>query len=146
MLKFLRPLPSKTFIFSQIALLLVGITILLVINYFLNNRSSVISGYSPSGKPVTMAPTTLTLEITSPNEDSLTFQPSVIISGQTNPNSNVLVSSQYQNKILQSQFDGSFSTVFELETGVNQITIATFSDKGDQKSISRTVYYSEEKI
>lgn len=102
--------------------------------------------YSPGGGPVTTIPTTLTLELLSPEADSLVFQPSVIVSGNTLPNSTVLISSDTQNIVIQSKFDGSFSTVLDLVEGVNNLTVAVFSLNGDQRSVARSVYYSKEKI
>ena len=142
-----KHLSSKTFIFSQLLLLFAGITGILLLHYKLNLEFKPQTAvYSSTGKPVTVAPATLTLEVTSPDIDLLTFQSSIVVSGQTIPDTTVLISNQDQNKILQSEFDGSFSTVLELNPGVNDIAVAVFNKNGDQRTINRTVYYSEEKI
>ena len=141
-----RVLSTKTFIFSQILILIIGITILLIINYKLNIEGQTNKLYSPTGGPITAAPTTLTLSITSPDENLLSFEPRIIISGQTSPNLVVLIFNDTQNLVIKSKPDGNFSTSLYLDEGVNNITIAVFSPIGEQKTQSRTVYFSKEKI
>lgn len=58
----------------------------------------------------------------------------------------VLIYSDSQNIAIKAEADGSFSTVFNLDQGVNQITVVVFDITGDSKSDTRTVYYSKEKL
>lgn len=141
-----KTLSTKTFVFSQIVILTVGIAILLTINYFVNVKGQTAKLYSPTGAPVTTEPATLSLNISSPDGDILTFNPSIIVSGETNPGSTVLISSDTQNLVLESKPDGAFSTTFNLDIGVNDITIAVFNKLGDVRTQNRTVYFSKEKI
>ncbi len=119
---------------------------ILLANYILNIQYQAAKPYSLGNGPVTTAPATLTLEVSSPDDNSLTFQSAVLVSGSTSPNLPILISAQSQNVVVQSKFDGSFSTVINLEEGVNQIKIVSFSPTGDQRSVDKTIYYSKEKL
>lgn len=96
--------------------------------------------------PVTSIPKTLRLDLDQPADDSLTFQNSIIVSGQTSFGKDVLIFSSSEDLVIKSKNDGSFSTVFNLQPGINMITVAVFDADGDTRSIERTVYYSKEKI
>lgn len=99
-----------------------------------------------SNGPITTLPKSLILNLDQPGDDSLTFQSSIIISGQTVPAVNVLISTATNDLVIQAKPDGSFSTVLELDEGINRITVVVFDSTGDSRSAKRTVYYSKEKI
>lgn len=96
--------------------------------------------------PLTSLPKTLTLDLDQLADDSLTFKDSILISGQTSPQKEVLIFTDSQDMVIKSKNDGYFSQVLDLDTGVNRITVVVFDDKGNSKSQERTVYYSEEKL
>lgn len=96
--------------------------------------------------PVTRAPKTLRLDLDQPDEDSLIFEDSIIVSGQTSPHKEILIFTDSQNLVIKSKSDGSFSTVLDLDEGVNKITVAVYDQGGDSRSAERIVYYSEEKL
>jgi hypothetical protein len=116
------------------------------IYYYYNHQPKADQLSYESKGPVTTPPASLTLEVGSPEEDSLLFQSTVIISGQTAPSSSVLISSEANDTVIQSTSEGSFSTVYDLQEGINNITIAVFDKNGDSRQINRTVYYTKEKI
>ncbi len=101
---------------------------------------------SPPGGPVTVLPKSLRIDLDQPDDNLLTFQSSLIVSGSTLPNLLVLISTQSQDSVVESKKDGSFSTVIQLEEGVNNLTVTVFDQGGDSRSAERTVYYSKEKI
>lgn len=103
------------------------------------------TSYGQNG-PVTTIPASLTLEVSSPDDDLLTFNPAVIITGKTLPKLNVLVTTETQDLVVESKSDSSFSADLALTDGVNEITIAVFDESGNTREIKRTVYYSKEKI
>ncbi len=138
-------MPLKHFILSQILLLIIGLALLTGLYYILNVQ------YQPPNKPflngpVTTPPKTLRLDLDHPDEDSLTFQSSIIVSGQTAPLKEVLIFTDSQDLVIKSKPDGSFSTILNLDEGVNRISAAVFDATGDSRSAQRTVYYSKEKI
>lgn len=143
-----RKLSFRTFIISQIIILFAGLAFLGGLYYILNLQYPVESSKFSLGKfgPITKEPTTFSLELTTPDDDSLVFQKVLEISGKTSSNSQVLISSPLGDLVTQSKSDGSFSADFSLDEGVNEIKIIVFDKNGDQKELERTVYYSKEKI
>lgn len=131
---------------SAIGLLiaLVGFAIYLVFYNF--NIPAIKPTPSPVSGPVTNEPASLGLELVSPDDNSLVFQPDIIVSGKVSTQSAILVSSEDSDVVIQSQEDGSFSTVFTLSSGINNIQVAVFDKNGEQRMINKTVYYSKEKI
>lgn len=145
LMKLTRKLSRNEFIISHILILILGLSFLFGLYYILNLQYP--QNLKPFEKgPVTSAPRTLRLEVEQPDEDVLSFDSSVIVSGKTAPFSDILIFSDTQNLVLRSDLKGSFSTVFNLDEGVNLITVTVFDSSGDAKSDSRSVYYSKEKI
>lgn len=141
-----KKLSTKTFLISQFLLLFFGLTILAGLHYLVNIKYQEPSGsYSNSG-PVTSLVSSLSLDLHQPEDSTLTFSPSILFSGKTFPNTLILISSQNSDQILESKADGTFSLIFDLEEGVNVISVAAFDAGGNQRTIIRTLYYSKEKI
>lgn len=143
-----RKLSFKAFIISQIVTLLIGLIFLGGLYYILYLQNPLESPKFSFGKfgPVTKEPTTLNLDLTTPDNDTLIFQESIEFSGKTSPNSEVLISSLDNSLVTQSKSDGSFSEDFELIEGTNEIKIVVFDKSGNSKEIERTIYYSKEKL
>ena len=96
--------------------------------------------------PVTTLPKTLRLDLDHPDDMSLTFQSSILVSGQAGPDREVLIFTDSQNLVLKSKNDGSFSVSLNLDEGENRIVAVVFDATGDSRSSERTIYYSKEKI
>lgn len=101
---------------------------------------------SPTNEPITKPPASLTLELEQPDDNTLSFQSSIVVSGSTRPNSSVMITSQSQDLVIESKKDGSFSTILNLDEGVNKLKVAVFDGSGDQREVEKTIYYSKEKI
>ena len=142
-----KKLSTKAYASAMIFILILGLVSLGGLYYFLNF-------YSPSSKtnssvengPVTKEPTSLTLDLTSPDDEVLSFSQDLEISGKTSPGSEILISSADNDMVISSKPDGAFTGDFNLSEGTNQIKIVVFDKNGDQKEVDRTVYYSKEKI
>lgn len=135
----------KTFVISQLFLLAVGLSIIGGLYFF----PHLLGQDKPKPQirgPVTSAPASLNLDLTGPDDDLLSFQDEVVVEGKTSPRSNVLISSESNDEVVEAKADGSFSTNFSLKPGVNEIQVVVFDSSGDQRSSSRTIYYSKEKI
>ncbi|MDO8618754.1 MAG: hypothetical protein Q7R49_02285 [Candidatus Daviesbacteria bacterium] len=141
-----KNLSVRNFILSQVGILFIGLGCILYLNYLFNLSYTGTRLQSLGHGPLTSTPTVLTLEIVSPNDDTLTFQSSIVVSGNTRPDTPVLISTASRGLAVQSKFDGSFSVVLALTEGVNQIQITVFGPTGDQKSVNKTIYYSKDKI
>ncbi len=144
-MKLKKKLSTKQFVVSQLFILIAGLIFLGGLHFILNVQYQ--ETISPFLKgPLTLAPKTLTLSLDGPSDNSLIFQSSIIISGKTLPLKEILIFTQTQDLVINSKKDGSFSTVLELDEGVNQITTAVFDEDGNNKVEERTIYYSKEKI
>lgn len=145
MIKLTSRLSTKQFIVSQLLILTIGLISLSGLYYILNIQYQKPKKPFSSG-PVTTLPKSLRLDLDQPDDDSLTFQSATVVSGKTAPLLNVLISTETQDLVIKSKPDGSFSTVLNLDEGVNKVTVATFDATGDIRSAERTVYFSKEKI
>ena len=143
-----KKLSFRTYLISQILILCLGLSFIGGLYYFLEFHSP--SGVKPSSYsldgPVTKEPASLTLDLTSPDDDTLIFQDNIEFSGKTSPNSQILISGADNDMVITSKSDGSFSGDFDLSEGVNEIKVVVFDQNGDQREVVRTVYYSKEKI
>lgn len=144
-MKLSKKISKKAFVFSNLIILIIGLIFLSGLYYILNIQYQSSQKPFESG-PVTKAPKTLRLELNQPDNDTLSYLSSIIVSGKTSPFMDVLIYSASQNIVIKSKADGSFSTVFSLDEALNQITVVVFDITGDQKSDTRTVYYSKEKL
>src|SRR3989344_3113061 len=141
-----KKLSNKTFIISQLLILILGLAFIFGLNYLMNPASKATKSTTLSDGPVTSTPASLTLEVGSPDDELLVFNSNLIINGKTLPKLNILISSETEDLVVMSKSDGNFTADLTLATGVNEISIVVFDDKGDRREIKRTVYYSKEKI
>lgn len=145
MVKLDKKLTTKHFVLSQILILIAGLIFLGLLYYILNIQYQKPKGLFVTG-PVTTAPKSLRLDLDQPDQDSLVFSGSAIISGKTGSGNIVLISTDTKDFVIESKPDGSFSTILSLDEGVNRITATVFDATGDSRSVERTVYYSKEKL
>lgn len=101
---------------------------------------------SPVTKPVTSKPVSLTLNLSAPEDNLLTFDPDLLLQGKTSPQAKVILILEKEDLALEANNFGDFSTTVKLTEGVNNITVAAFDNLGNKKSEERTVFYSKEKI
>lgn len=132
------------FLFSQILILVVGVSFLAFIYYILN--PDFMKAKYTYNLPVTTMTLSLYLDINNPEDELLTFDSAIIVSGKTSPNSTVIISTNDSDLGTSANDFGEFSKVVSLSNGLNQITINAFDDQGNTKSANRTVFYSEAKI
>lgn len=144
-MKLNQKLSTKLFYLSHILILITGLVFLSGLYYILNIQYQVPDSLFLNG-PVTSTPRSLRLDLDQPDDDSLTFQSSIIVSGKTAPSADVLIENVSGNLVIKSAADGSFSTVLNLDEGINRITAVVFDATGDFRSQRRIVYYSKEKI
>jgi hypothetical protein len=96
--------------------------------------------------PVTKAPLSFTLDVNNPDDESLLFDNNLTVNGKTSPKSNVVVFTDETNQLLEADGNGSFSANLTLKKGLNNINVTAFDKDGNQKIVTRIVYYSEEKL
>lgn len=140
-----KKLSAKHFILFNIFVLIFGLTFIFGLYYILNIQYQKSNNPFSDG-PVTTAPKTLRLDLDHPDDEGLTHSSSIIVSGQTAPHKDVLIYTDSQDLVITSKKDGSFSTVLNLDEGVNRIVVAVFDATGDTRTAERTIFYSKEKI
>lgn len=147
-----KVLSLKAFIISQVLIFLVSLLFLGGLYYYLNEeRISDAKKDSLIYIPVTKKPSSFSLDVSSPEDEKVVFEKSLLVSGKTLPKTVVLVSvvgedDREHNFGFESNIRGEFSKTTNLYLGLNQITISGFDRDGDTKLEMRTVYYSEEKL
>ncbi len=144
-MKLTRKLSKKVFFISQLLILIFGLIFIGGLYYILNIQYEEPNRPFLAG-PVTTPPKSLRLDLDQPEPDILSYSPSIIVSGKTGPSREVLIFTDTDDLVIKSKADGSFSTVLNLDEGVNKITAVVFDATGDFRSAERIVYYSKEKI
>ncbi len=144
-MKLTKELSTKQFILSHLLILILSLIFLGGIYYILNIQYQR-SNLPFSNGPVTTLPKILALNLDNPDDNLLSFDSKILVSGKTSPQTEVLISTENLDLVIKSKTDGSFSTTLDLREGVNIITVATFDSTGDSKSVQKTVFYSKEKI
>ena len=140
-----KEISNRTFIISHLVILTLGLLFLGGLHYILNIQ------YQESERPFEAGPVTtplksLRLDLDQPDDDTLTFENSIIVSGESGPNLLVLISQDSKDLVVKSDSSGKFQTILNLNEGVNNIKVVVFDQTGDNRSEQRTVYYSKEKI
>ena len=137
-------LSTKTYIISHLAILASGLFFFGGLYYILY-----IDKFNPTlieYNPVTKEPVSLFLEIANPEDEILVDKDNLVVSGKTGPELTVIISSPITDAGFQAGIDGQFSKVISLAPGANLIEITAFDNEGNSKTVTRTIYYSEEKI
>ena len=141
-----KQLSPRSFIISIVLILLVSLGFLGGLHYFLNKDFPRLEKKDTTYSPVTKEPVSFNLEINNPEDDLLMYDKSVVVSGSTAPETTILITNDTKSYGTEADDKGSFSRVIELQPGLNVLIINAFSDTGETKTITKTVYYSQEKL
>lgn len=138
----------KFFIIAIIAILVLGLGAIGIFHYVLNVQYQGPSKESQliGAGPVTRERVSLTFNLTSPDDNSISFGSDTLVSGKTSPNAVVILDLNNSYTSLEANSLGDFSTTLKLEQGINNLTATVFDELGNSKTESRTVYYSKEKL
>lgn len=98
-----------------------------------------------SGVSLTSEPVSLELNLDSPDDETVVFEPDLLISGKTT-GTIVILSLKNSDQPLVINKDGNFSYTAKLDLGYNRFIITSFDNQGNSKSEGRIVYYSREKL
>lgn len=88
----------------------------------------------------------LFLEITAPEDNSISEEEEVELSGKTVPEAVVVVLYLEGEKIIQADEEGNFSTEITLVGGANDVTVTAYDLEGDEASQTLTIIYSTAEI
>lgn len=125
---------------------ILGISLIVGVGVYLQRGPDIDSQNLALSSPVTSEPVSLTLDLGSPDNNQLVFDSDLLIQGTTLPHTIVIVSTNKNDAVLQSDDHGNFSTDLTLLPGVNQFSVTAFDNSGDTKVEKRTVYYSTEQL
>lgn len=139
-----KNLPSTLFLIVMSTILASGLLLIGLYYYFTTYQSN--PETSPLFTPVTTEPVSLNFNLSSPEDNLLTFSSDLLIQGRAVSGATVILSLDSGEKILEQNTKGDFSTTIKLKDGINIFNIFIFDSSGQTKSLTRTVYFSKEKI
>jgi len=88
----------------------------------------------------------LSLTVLSPEDNSISDQEEIEVSGKAIPEAVIVILYQDGEKILEADKEGNFKTTITLVGGSNEIKISTYDSEGNEVSKTLTVVYSTVKI
>ncbi len=92
------------------------------------------------------APSTLSLNITAPDDETLTNSATITLTGTTAPNADIAVLYEIGQTIIQADQNGKFSFDVPLDGGYNRITVTAYDQNGNTATQKLTVTYTTQKI
>ncbi len=137
---------TKTFVISHLLIFILSAGFLIGVHFYLDSD---FPKFNPKTYiPVTKPPTSFSLNINNPEDELLSSDKTLTISGSTAPKATIiLVNSGLTNKTttgFQANTKGEFTKIINLFDGVNILTISAFDIKGNIKTETRTIYYEKE--
>lgn len=97
----------------------------------------------PTGTPPAA---TFILDITSPEDGALVNEAKVMVSGRTQPDSTITITSEKGEDIVLAGADGTFANEVNLLNGTNEITITAFNLEGEEVTKTINLVYSTAEI
>ena len=79
-----------------------------------------------------------------PKQNGVVSVSPTLVSGITNPNAWITISGEDEDYIFQAGATGAFEQEVDLASGVNQIILTVFDEKGDKNVQNLTLVYSTE--
>lgn len=136
----------------------IGFALGLVITFGIWTANKSLANVKTQPKPtetpqteITPLPTGVTtsssaLTISAPEDETLTNQNKITVSGKTYPAATVVVTYEDDEQVVLADATGQFSTIVDLIAGYNIINITAFDDKGAEATQMLTITYSTAKI
>ena len=138
-----KEISPKVFIISIILILIAGFGFVGWLYYLLYGQN-IVSSFQYS--PVTREPTSFNLELNSPEDDDLSFDPNLLVSGKSAPFASIIVVDGDQTTGAEANSNGDFSQIITLKEGPNLLTVTSFDKDGTSKAVNKVVYYSKEQL
>lgn len=86
------------------------------------------------------------LTITSPENNAVVATSKLAITGSTQPNSTIIITTLTNSYTTTSDSSGSFSTTIDLDSGANQINLTSIDSDDNQTESQLLITYSTAKI
>jgi len=129
----------------SLVVLLIIVGLFVGTNYVLNSKSTTNNSLQAL-LPIIKKPVSFDLELTNPDDQIISFQSSLVVSGTTSPNIPVIISTDTDDAEVDSDANGTFSKAVSLTSGLNHIFITAVDTDGSKKEIDREVYYSKDQL
>lgn len=100
---------------------------------------------APPAEEITPIPT-FSLTIKEPEDNSISSEEEITISGVTAPEAVVVILYPEGEKILEADEDGNFETKIALVGGANEVEISAYDSEGNEASQTLTIVYSTAEI
>lgn len=84
------------------------------------------------------------LTIDAPTDEDVVDKKTIIISGKTNPDAVVVITSALGDQVITPTTTGSFSATTTIDDGANSIEITAIAPDGQETKVTRTITYSTE--
>lgn len=138
-----KELSGKFFIISISLIFLVSLAGIGGLYYYINNDK-----FDSSFKylPVSQDPISFSLTVSSPENNTLVQDGSVIVSGRTAPFASIVVIDGEQTTAFDAQSNGDFSKIITLSEGAHILQISAFDKTGALKTVSKYVYFTKESL
>jgi len=130
----------------------VALGLLVIGGLWWTNRATTEESLNITPTPVleqspTLIPTpSLSLEIISPEDESIIEEEKVTLEGKTAPESVVVVIYPEGENIVEADEEGNFETEITLVGGANEIKVTAYDEEGNQAEKNLTLVYSTAKI
>lgn len=138
-----KELSGKVFIVSIAVIFLLGLAGIGGL-YFYINKDQLDSTFKYL--PVSQEPTSFSLTLSSPENNALVQDGSVIVSGKTAPFTSLIVIDGEQTTAFEAKSNGDFSKIVTLTEGAHILQINAFDKSGAQKSEIKYVYYTKDDL
>jgi len=89
-------------------------------------------------------PSNLLLTVDSPKDEEIVTKKTITISGKTDPETTIVVSSEAEDQVVKPTRTGSYSVTHTIGDDGNLIKITAIFPNGEETSITRTVSYTTE--
>lgn len=86
------------------------------------------------------------LDISSPEDQSLSNDAKITLSGKTQPGATIVVAYENGEDVVDADENGAFASNITLVAGTNEITVTAFDTDGNQVSKTINVVYSTTQI
>ena len=130
----------------------VALGLLVIGGLWWTNRATTEESLNITPTPVleqspTLIPTpSLSLEIISPEDESIIEEEKITLEGKTAPESVVVVIYPEGENIVEADEEGNFETEITLVGGANEIKVTAYDEEGNQAEKNLTLVYSTAKI
>ncbi len=118
------------------------------IAFYLYQMTKTVDTVSPKHDTLTVATPTIDannyLTLLSPRDESVTDKKTISVSGSTAADAILVVSTETNEQVVKPALNGNFTLTESIDEGYNLIQITAIFPNGEEKTILRTISYTNE--